>query len=104
MKPLTERYDVSTVHNQSEERVYIRVEKALEEHPEVCRCSTCVLDLVAFMLNRVTPRYSTGLLGELHPRKLLERKMGLEIELSLKAGMERLRRHPHHESGSTAGA
>ncbi len=88
---------MESIRNRTAEEVYDRVEKLLAERTDVCRCATCVLDLVAFTLNRATPHYSVSLLADLHPDQGKARKLQVEIDLALQAGVKRLREHPHHE-------
>jgi competence protein ComFB len=94
---LEERYDIALVRNESKEQVCRRIEELLEQRNDICNCQTCVLDLLAFTLNRVTPSYSTSILGDLHPDTVREKKMQIEIDLALKAGLKRLQQHPHHD-------
>jgi len=94
---LTDRYDLSGLRNEAAEMVYARIERLLAERPDICGCNTCVLDLSAFILNRVTPRYATSLLGDLHPDPVRLKRMQVEIDLGIRAGLQRLALHPHHE-------
>jgi competence protein ComFB len=94
---LEERYDMEKMRNRGAEAVYRRVEEFLESHPGFCRCEECVLDLVAYMLNRVTPEYATSLLNPLHPSREREMKKSVELDLALDAGVKKIRKHPHHE-------
>ena len=94
---LEERYNLETIRNKAAEAVYERVEQLLEAREDVCKCETCVLDLLAFTLNHVSPRYQTSLLGNLHPDKVQEKKLEVEIDLALQAGLQRLRKHAHHD-------
>jgi hypothetical protein len=93
---LQDSYNLETIRNKAAEMVHARVQELLGGRPEVCRCQTCVLDLVAFMLNRVSPCYSVSLLGDLHPDRRKENRMLVEIDLALQAGLKRLQEHPHH--------
>jgi len=93
---IEDQYELENIRNESRELVCERVEKLLEERDDFCKCESCVLDLIAFVLNRVTPRYTTSMLGDLHPDGVLERKIQVEIDLGLRAGLERLQKHPHH--------
>jgi hypothetical protein len=93
---LQDTYNLETIRNEAAEKVYERVQALLDERPELCRCQTCVLDLVAFILNRVSPRYSASLLGDLHPDQGKEKRTQVEIDLALQAGLKRLQEHPHH--------
>jgi competence protein ComFB len=93
---LQDSYNLETIRNEAAEMVHARVQALLDERPELCHCQTCVLDLVAFMLNRICPRYSASLLGDLHPDRKKEKRMQVEIDLALQAGLKRLQEHPHH--------
>jgi competence protein ComFB len=93
---LEDTYNLESIRNRTKELVYERIEELLMDRDDLCSCETCVLDLVAFTLNRVTPRYTTSLLGDLHPDRVLEKKIEVEIELALNAGIKQLQVHPHH--------
>lgn len=93
---IEDRYELKNIRNESRELVYERIGKLLEERDDFCRCETCVLDLTAFLLNRVTPRYTTSMLGDLHPDRVLKKKVQVEIDLALMAGLKRIQKHPHH--------
>lgn len=93
---LQDTYNLETLRNETAEAVYERIQALLDARPELCRCQICVLDLVAFVLNRVSPRYSTSLLGDLNPDPLKGKRLQVEIDLALQAGIKRLWEHPHH--------
>lgn len=93
---LADRYHLDRIRNRSAEMVNDAVERLLDARPDVCHCEECALDLVAYALNRVTPRYSTSLLEPLAPDPALERRIRVEIDLALEAGVKRLKEHPHH--------
>ena len=94
--PLADQYDMDIVRNRTAETVQARVEELLAEGGKLCPCQECVLDLVAYVLNRVSPHYTTSLLGSLHPEPAFDRKLKVEIEVAIAAGLKRLRQHPHH--------
>jgi len=93
---LKERYNLDNLANKSEELVMEAVERLLEAGGDVCQCQDCVTDLLAWTLNHVTPRYYTSLLMPLRPDHGLERKVRVEIDLAIAAGLKRLKEHPHH--------
>jgi competence protein ComFB len=101
MKPkgmkLEHRYNLDTLGNRSQEIVLEAVAALLDEGGRLCPCEECVTDLVAWTLNHVTPRYYTSLLSPLRPDAALERKVKVEVDLAITAGLKRLREHPHHE-------
>jgi len=94
---LEEKYDLERLRNRSFEMVLKRIEKLLEERDDFCQCEQCVLDLITFTLNHVTPIYSNSLLDPLHPNMEKLRKVKIEIDLAIEAGLKRIKRHPHHE-------
>ena len=93
---LEDRYSMETLGNRAQEIVMEAVAAVLAEGGKLCPCNDCVTDLVAWTLNHVTPRYYTSLLSPLRPDAALERKMKVEVELAIAAGLKRLREHPHH--------
>ena len=71
---ISERYNIDNLKNRSAEMVFSKLETMLENTDNFCHCEECVLDLVAYTLNHVTPLYGTSLLGPLHPNKDKEKK------------------------------
>ncbi len=93
---LRDRYNVDAIGNRSHELVCEAVERLVETEA-MCTCEECVMDLLAWTLNHVTPRYYTSLLSPLNPDPALEHKVRVEIELAIASGLKRLKAHPHHE-------
>jgi len=94
---LDERYNLDGIGNRSQEIVYEAIERLVTEGTAMCTCEECVMDLAAWTLNHVTPRYYTSLLSPLNPDPLLEHKVRVEVELAIASGLKRLKAHPHHE-------
>ena len=101
---ITERYNIDNLRNRSAEMVFKKLESILEKTEDFCKCEECVLDLIAYVLNHVTPLYGTSLLGPLHPNKDKEKKLEIEIDLAIKAGMRKISEHPHHEGSQESEA
>ena len=93
---LEEQYDLERIRNRTMELVINKVEKLIEERDDFCKCQNCVLDLIAYTLNHVKPFYMTSLLGPIDGGEK-EKRIELEIELAIKAGLKRIKEHPHHE-------
>ena len=93
---ISERYNIDTLRNRSAEMVFEKLETMLENNNDFCHCEECVLDLIAYTLNHVTPLYGTSLLGPLHPNRDREKKVEIEIDLAIKAGISKITKHPHH--------
>ena len=92
---LGEKYDLESVGNRSEQIVYEAIEK-LVDGKAMCTCQECVMDLVAWTLNHVTPQYYTSLLSPLNPDPARERKVRVEVDLAIASGLKKLKAHPHH--------
>jgi len=93
---LGETYNLENMRNRAEEMVFQAIEKQIEKGGDMCACEECVLDLAAWTLNHVKPRYYTSLLAPLTPRPDAERALLVEIELALASGLKKLKSHPHH--------
>ena len=94
---LNETYDLESIGNRSEQIVYEAIGELVEEGTALCTCQECVLDLVAWTLNHVTPQYYTSLLAPLNPDPARERKVRVEVDLAIASGLKKLKAHPHHE-------
>jgi len=94
---LSERYNLESIGNRSEQIVREAVGRLVEEGAAMCTCEECVLDLVAWTLNHVTPQYYTSLLAPLNPDPARERKVRVEVDLAIASGLKKLKAHPHHE-------
>jgi competence protein ComFB len=93
---LDQTYRLEQIRNRTADMVIARVERLLDEDRELCECEQCVLDLVAYMLNHVTPQYGTSLLDPLKPIHEQERKVQIEIEVALEEGLRRIHARPGH--------
>jgi competence protein ComFB len=93
---LDQTYRLEHIRNRTAELVIARVERLLGEDGDLCDCEQCVLDLVAYMLNHVTPQYGTSLLDPLKPVPEQERKVQIEIEVALEEGLRRVHARPGH--------
>ncbi len=98
---LSEQYNLVNLTNRSADLVFKRVERFLEENEDFCHCEECVLDLIAFTLNHVSPIYETSLLAPLQPNRARIKKVQVEIDLALQAGLKRVTENPHHEVSVT---
>ncbi len=92
---LGEKYDLDSIGNRSEQIVYESIQKLVAEKA-MCTCQECVLDLVAWTLNHVTPQYYTSLLTPLNPDPAREHKVRVEVDLAIASGLKKLKAHPHH--------
>lgn len=94
---LSDSYDLKKLRNRSLEIASVRVEKFLDEHGEFCHCEQCVLDLLAYVLDHVTPMYGTSLLDPLNPDPNQYKKLNIDIDDALRRGSKQVSEHPSHE-------
>jgi competence protein ComFB len=93
---LGERYNLDSIGNRSQEIVYEDIKRLITEGAAMCTCQECVMDLTAWTLNHVTPRYYISLPSPLNSDPSLEHKMHVEVGLAIASGLKRLKAHPHH--------
>ena len=53
-------YDTRDLHNMTEDRVFDAIVTAMREHPDMCKCQDCALDVAAIALNNLPQRYCVG--------------------------------------------
>ncbi len=87
-------YNLDLIKNRSLELVISRIEKLLNERDDFCHCEVCVIDLIAYVLNNITPLYTTSLLDPFENKKI--ETINEEIERAIKEGIKRIKEHPHH--------
>ncbi len=72
---IRDEYNFSIIENTMKERVIDTLENEFETSDEsFCRCDECVIDIVCYALNRLTPNYSASLYGALYSRANADHK------------------------------
>ena len=92
---MEQNYSLDNIHNVTYDIVLEHIEKVLNERDDFCHCNICVIDLIAYVLNNVTPFYTTSLLGSFYPNK--RERIENEIDVFVERGIKRIKQHPHHE-------
>lgn len=89
------RYDLTDLNNEAERFVLRELSRQLElpENEDVCREEECILDMVAFALNHVTPLYRTTLMGRLYA-PALDEEHAEEVRQAVSGAIERVRENP----------
>lgn len=94
---IRERYDFQSLRNEAEELVVSEIEKQIPAHPELCTCSECILDVAAYALNSVRPRYRVSLLDSVYIQPE-ERNVYLkEIQRAVHDGILKVSTNPPHD-------
>ncbi len=83
--------------NLMEDNVEQMINKLLPTMPHICSCNDCRLDMAAYALNRLRPKYARTSTGAvLHRFDTLSPQVEAEILSSVISAMELIGGHPHH--------
>lgn len=92
--------DIMSVVNIVEQLIWDYIDEVLDRKPGICRCETCRMDMVAYALNRVKPRYAVTDKGETIARaQFLDRQLYLDIIVNLTEAANIVSAKPRHEVG-----
>ena len=94
---LRERYDFENLVNEAERLVLEEIERQLGRLPSVCSCQECVLDIAAYALNQVRPRYHASLLGSIYAIGRGDPGGAREIQLAVSEAIKRIQANPAHD-------
>ncbi|NLW06922.1 MAG: late competence development ComFB family protein [Clostridia bacterium] len=84
--------------NQMEDCVWELLDQVLAQYPEVCKCENCRYDIVALTLNRLPPRYTVRVKGEIYAKlAMLEAQHRADIYQALTQAILIVKQHPRHE-------
>jgi competence protein ComFB len=94
---IRESYDFDSLSNEAEELVVSEIERQIPAHPELCKCSECILDVAAYALNRVRPRYRVSLLDSLYVNTEERNEYLKEIQRAVRDGILKVSTNPPHD-------
>jgi competence protein ComFB len=94
---LRERYDFDSLVNEAERLVIEELDRQLARDKGLCTCEECVLDIAAFALNQVRPRYRASLLGSIYARQSDAPAYAKEVEKAVAEGIRRVKANPAHD-------
>jgi len=94
---LKDSYDFESLTNEAEELVVSEIEKQIPSHPELCTCSECILDVAAYALNRVHPRYRVSLLDSVYVEPEERSAYLKEIRRAVHEGILKVSTNPPHD-------
>ncbi|MCY6371419.1 late competence development ComFB family protein [Clostridium ganghwense] len=85
--------------NYSEELVDQLLPKTLKDYKDICKCEKCILDIKAYALNSITPKYIVTDQGEIYTRALNEinKQETINIIKSITKAIEVVSKNPKHE-------
>jgi competence protein ComFB len=94
---LRERYDFDSLVNEAERLVIEEMARQLPKNKGLCTCEECVLDIAAFALNQVRPRYRASLLGSIYARQGDASAFAKEIQNAVAEAIRRIKANPAHD-------
>lgn len=87
--------------NVIEQLIWQCMDEVLDRHADICRCETCRMDIAAYALNRLKPRYAVTHKGETMCRaQLLDRQLYLDMIVNLTEAVNIVAAKPHHKLGN----
>ena len=83
--------------NLMEDNVEQTINKLLPSMPNICSCNDCKLDMAAYALNRLKPKYARTSRGVImHRFDTLSTQVDAEILAVVVSAIEIIGSHPHH--------
>ncbi|MBC9784918.1 late competence development ComFB family protein [Heliobacterium chlorum] len=87
------------LHNLMEDVVLSVLDELLPQHPEVCSCDQCRLDIIAAALNRLPARYVVTSKGEVYSKvNVLISQFRVDVISAIANGMMVVAKNPRHSS------
>ena len=93
----TDRYDFDSLGNEAEELVFAEIDRQIPAYPDLCTCGECVLDVAAYALNRVRPRYRVSLLDSVFVDAEERSEYLQEIQRAVRDGIIKVSTNPPHD-------
>ena len=86
-------YDLDALENVNEKKVWNYIENYVNDHPKVCRCRDCILDIAAIALNSLKPAYNVSVI---HANQKPTGANIEEIKKAVKKAVKIVTKSPHH--------
>jgi competence protein ComFB len=94
---LSDRRFMDSLVNEAEKLVVREMERQIPRHPDLCRCEECMLDIAAYALNKVSPRYRVSLLDTVYADRQERSAYVRQIEEAVSQAILRVKAHPSHD-------
>jgi len=92
-----DRYDFQSLVNEAEQLIIEEIARQVPANPQMCTCSECILDVAAYALNRVPPRYRVSLLDSVYQEPSERNAYLKEIRRAVREGIIKVRANPPHD-------
>ena len=94
---LSDRHLIDGLVNEAEELVIREMERQIPAHPDLCTCDECIMDIAAYALNKVRPRYRVSLLDTVFADRREQAAYDREIDRAVSDAIRVVREHPSHD-------
>ena len=91
---IRDEYEFDQLKNEAERLVIEELERRIEQLDPRLRTENCILDIAAYALNRITPRYHVNLIGRLYGQALDESAYIDEVGRAVKEAVAKISRNP----------
>ena len=70
--------------------------EVLDNYPELCKCSKCILDIKAIALNNLPTKYIVSEKGEVYSKiEAFNRQFEIDVTQQLINAIEKVKKYPH---------
>ena len=84
--------------NYMEDAVHYALEEMLAKRTNVCKCSRCKLDIMAYALNHLPAKYVVTDKGHTYTRVAeMAQQFNADLVVAISKGMKHVARNPRHE-------
>ncbi|MBN2545804.1 MAG: late competence development ComFB family protein [Spirochaetes bacterium] len=93
-----DKYNFDILVNEAENLVIDELEKQLEEenNKDICKCEDCILDMAAFALNHLVPKYMASYTGRIYALQYQEGQYKKEVTENVKKAIKKISSNPAH--------
>lgn len=86
------------LRNYSEEAVDNILAKILNEYGDICKCEKCILDIKAYSLNSIKPKYVVSEKGEIYTRAFneIDKQEIINITEAIMTAIDIVSKNPKH--------
>ncbi len=94
---MAERYNFDSLLNEAEALVIEEIGRQIPRFPDLCTCQECILDVAAYALNKVRPRYRVSLLDTVYAEHSERNAYLREVRRAVTEGILKVKTNPPHD-------
>jgi competence protein ComFB len=94
---LADEFHFDSLVNEAERLVVEEMGKQLPAHDDLCTCDDCLMDIAAYALNKVRPRYRVSLLDRLLANRSDADAYAREVRRAVSEAILKIKANPSHD-------